>query len=134
MTPQSSSTVGTNALQRRAILVDDDPSLLRLMKSWLSEIGYETDEFAEFEPAKQRLMSSTPHVLITDVRLGAFNGLQLVVLAKLAHPEIVAIVLTGFDDPVLRKAATDAGAVFLAKPLSGAQLVDVVQTYSTAIT
>jgi DNA-binding NtrC family response regulator len=118
---------------RRAVIVDDDQGLLRLVKNWLTGIGFEVDAFDQFEPAKRHLMSSTPQVLVTDVRLGAFNGLQLVVLAKLAHPEIVAIVLTGFEDPVLRKEAADAGAVYLPKPIRAEQLIDVIQTYTSVI-
>lgn len=118
---------------RRAVIVDDDPGLLRLVAAWLEEIGYEVEAFHEFEPAKRRLAGDPVDVLVTDVRLGAFNGLQLVVRAKLAHPDLIAIVLTGFEDPVLRRAALEAGALFLAKPLQGAHLQDVVRTYSTDI-
>lgn len=134
MTQASASAAsGTTLIERRAILVDDDPVLLRLMKTWLTGIGFTVETFTQFEPAKARLQASAPHVLIADVRLGAFNGLQLAVLAKLTHPESVAIVLTGFDDPVIRKAARDAGSVFLAKPVRAEQLIDVVETYSSLI-
>ena len=111
---------------RRAMIVDDDKATLRLVKNWLVGMGFVVDAFDEFGPAKRHLTESTPNVLITDVRLGAFNGLQLVVFAKLAHPEIVAIVLTGFEDPVLRKDAADAGAVYLAKPIRAEQLIEVI--------
>jgi len=126
-------SVPGSGIARRAMIVDDDQGLLRLVKSWLVGAGFEVDAYDQFEPAKRALMSSVPTVLVTDVRLGAFNGLQLVVLAKLAHPEVVAIVLTGFDDPVLRKEATDAGAIFLPKPIRAEQLIDVVQTYTSVI-
>ncbi len=118
---------------RRAVIVDDDPGLLRLVSAWLEEIGYVVEAFHQFEPAKRRLAGDRVDVLVTDVRLGAFNGLQLVVMAKLAHPDLIAIVLTGFEDPVLRREALDAGALFLAKPLQGAHLQDVVRTYSTDV-
>ncbi len=134
MTQPSASTASAPQLtERRAILVDDDPVLLRLIKTWLTGIGFIVETFTQFEPAQVRLQASAPHVLITDVRLGAFNGLQLAVLAKLTHPEIVTIVLTGFDDPVIIKAARDAGSVFLAKPVRSEQLIDVVETYSSLI-
>ena len=65
-------------------------------------------------------------MLISDVRLGAFNGLQLVVFAKLQHPDMIAIVLTGFDDPVLRTEAAHAGALYLVKPIESQRLLDLV--------
>ena len=65
-------------------------------------------------------------MLISDVRLGAFNGLQLVVYAKLEHPDMIAIVLTGFDDPVLRTEAAHAGASYLVKPIESQRILDLV--------
>jgi len=119
--------------RRRAVVVDDDAGLLRLIRAWLEAMAFEVETFDQFEPAKQRIGGATVDVLVTDVRLGAFNGLQLVVMTKASHPDVIAIVLTGFDDPVLRREALDAGAVFLAKPLRGEQLQDVVGIYSTLV-
>jgi FixJ family two-component response regulator len=116
----------------RAMIVDDDTAMLRLVKNWMVGMGFAVDAFDQFAPAKRHLTRSTPNVLITDVRLGAFNGLQLVVFAKLAHPEIVAIVLTGFEDPVLRRDAAEAGAVYLAKPVRAQQLIEVIHAHTSA--
>jgi YesN/AraC family two-component response regulator len=69
-------------------------------------------------------------VLVTGVRLGAYNGLQLVMLAKAERPDITAVVLSGFDDPVLRHDATSIGASFRVKPVPHEQLLDGVATVS----
>lgn len=112
---------------KRAVVVDDDAAMLRLLTLWLAGAGYDVESFDAFEPAHERATAAPPDLLITDVRLGAFNGLQLVVLARLAHPDLCAIVLTGFDDPVLRKDAEVAGAIFLPKPIRSEELLAVIE-------
>jgi DNA-binding response OmpR family regulator len=65
-------------------------------------------------------------LLITDIRLGAFNGLQLLTMS-LAGPPIPAIVTTGFPDPVLEAQAREFGATFPLKPIQPAELLTLVK-------
>lgn len=115
-----------------AIVVDDDASVLRLLRDILSNAGFEVETFDDFGAAKERLGTSGVGVLVTDVRLGAFNGLQLVVKAKSTSPDVVAIVLTGYDDQVLHQDAVGVGAHFLLKPIRVEQLLQVVDLQQTA--
>ena len=111
---------------QRVVIVDDDQSLLQLMDRWLTAAGYSTELYDEFETARTRLAADAPDILITDVRLGAYNGLHLVVMAKLRKPELKVVVLTGFDDHVLQHDALSAGASFLLKPVSAERLLEAV--------
>jgi len=47
------------------------------------------------------------------VRLGPYNGLQLIALAR---PSMIKIALSAFPDPVIRRDAEQAGARFVLKP------------------
>ena len=53
------------------------------------------------------LRAATPDLLIVDIRLGEFNGLQLIMLSR---TQIPAIVISGFADPLLQHEARQAGA------------------------
>ena len=77
-----------------------------------------------FEDAKQRNRRRHPDILITDVRLGAFNGLQLALLARDVRPDVRVVVFSGFDDPVLKEEARRIGRQYLVKPVSGHTLVE----------
>jgi len=109
-----------------AVVVDDDTSVLRLLKDLLTSSGFVVEPFNDFQVAKERLKSGLVDVLITDVRLGAFNGLQLVVRAKATSPDVIAVVLTGFDDHVLHQEAVGVGAHFLLKPIRVEQLLQLL--------
>ena len=103
----------------RVMVVDDDAPLLDALAQWLAAEGDEVVACGSFEAARRMLIERPYDVLITDVRLGANNGLQLAVIARQAHPRMLLIVFSGFDDPVLRREAEKLDAHYLVKPVSG---------------
>lgn len=119
--------------RRQILLVDDDESLLDAFTRALSaEKRYDVVPCATFEEARRRLRERSFDVLLTDVRLGAFNGIQLVVLAKDMNPTTQLVVFSGFDDEVLRAEAQHLGATYLVKPVSPTQLVDLIEHRPTS--
>ena len=50
--------------------------------------------------------------MVADVRLGDFNGIQLGILAKNAWPDVRIVIMSGWDDPVLRHEAEQLGASY----------------------
>ena len=108
---------------KHVLVVDDDRAVLRLLEQWLTRAGYAVVACDRFETAKQHLCETPPDVLMADVRLGAFNGLQLVILAKEQAPDTVAIAMSGVDDPILRRDAAQCGAGYLSKPFSREQVM-----------
>ena len=113
---------------RSILVVDDDLVLLDALEGAFKEAGdLKVVALANFEDAKRLLRSETFDVLITDVRLGAFNGLQLAVLARDSNPAIQLIVFSGFDDPVLRQDADQLGALYLIKPVMSSHLIELIR-------
>ena len=62
-------------------------------------------------------------MLITDVRLGKFNGLQLAVLRP---PTTGVIVISGFLDPTLDAETRRLGGVYMLKPVSAKVLLETI--------
>jgi two-component system response regulator YesN len=81
-----------------------------------------------FEDAKREIATLRPEIVVTDVRLGAFNGLQLALLARDVRPDVRVVVFSGFDDPVLKEEARRIGATYLIKPVSGHALVKALKS------
>jgi DNA-binding response OmpR family regulator len=118
----------THSAQSRSVLVvDDDTPLLDAIQRAFTEAGQRVVAHSTFEGARRALRDESFDALITDVRLGAFNGLQLAVIARDAHPDIRVIVFSGFDDAVLRHDAESIGATYLVKPVSFSELLEVLQ-------
>ena len=100
------------------MIVDDNVELLTTMVDLVASWGLTVLSFDKFEAARAQLLAGVDaDALLVDVRIGGFNGLHLVHLAKKLKPTMTVAAMTGFDDPVLRDEAEKAGAVFLLKPV-----------------
>jgi DNA-binding response OmpR family regulator len=116
----------TTGARLRVFVVDDEPALAESLKLGLQNHGHDVEMSRSFEDARRRLLAETFDVLITDVRLGAFNGLQLAVIARGNNPAMRIVVFSGFDDPVLREEATALDATYLVKPVSAEAMNQVI--------
>jgi two-component system response regulator YesN len=116
---------------RNVLIVDDDIVLLDALERAFREAGERAIACGSFEDARRVVRDQTLDALITDVRLGAFNGLQLAVMARDIQPNIQVIVFSGFDDPVLRADAERIGATYLVKPVPSSYLIQLLQSSTT---
>jgi CheY-like chemotaxis protein len=107
----------------KVLIVDDDKTTREGLAEFLEGSGYEAVAVGTFEEATRILRSTPPDLLIADVRLGPFNGLQLVISSPQPIP---AIIITGFADPVLEADARRRGADYVLKPVSPSRLLDLV--------
>lgn len=102
---------------KRALIVDDDASILALLTRWLSAAGYHVLTANSFGEARIEIRFGVPDIVIADIRLGEFNGIQLGILAREARSDVRLVIMSGWDDPVLRRDVDDLKATFLPKPL-----------------
>ncbi len=96
------------------------------MDRMLSTAGNMVTSVAEFEQAEERLVYAPPDLLITAVKLGAHNGIHLVLRAQSDHPHTQAIVVHTEDDSVLEQEATSAGAAYVRLPVDESRFMALV--------
>lgn len=107
----------------RILVVDDDSATLALIVRMLTQAGHDATGVEAFEQGRQLLASVPFDLLITDIRLNGFNGLQLII----TNPNpIPSIVITGFADSSLEAEVRHLGGDYLAKPFSPAALLNLV--------
>jgi DNA-binding response OmpR family regulator len=92
----------------------------------LKDSGHQIAFAPGFEPAIRKLDVIAPDLLITDVRLGVFNGLHLVIRSQSTRPKMRAILLDRVHDPVVALDAERHGAIYLGGPLSTAALAEQI--------
>lgn len=97
-----------------------------LAARWLERAGYDVVTANNFSDARAEIRVWRPHVVVTDIRLGEFNGIQLGILAREACPEAVLVIVSGWDDPVLRREVADLRATFIKKPLRELVLLSIL--------
>jgi DNA-binding response OmpR family regulator len=110
----------------KAVIVDDDPQVLSLAGAWLRSAGCDAMLSSCFADARVQIGLFEPTILIADVRLDGFNGIQLGMLARRVRSDVRVLFISGVDDPVLRRDIADLGATFLQKPFRADALLNAV--------
>jgi DNA-binding NtrC family response regulator len=105
------------------LVVDNDEQTLGLIGNWLSDAGYEVVTCSRFEAARQYLAAHPPGALVTNLRLGAYNGLHLALRASWMGTGTAVVVMSTYDDVVLRRDAEACGARFMLKPFDRESLL-----------
>src|SRR5215467_11099357 len=109
------------------ILVNADARALRQMSAALTDRGYSVAAVRTFADAKSLLSSSSPDMLIVDVRLAEYNGLQLAIFSRDDHPDLPVIVTNFSDDKIAETDAVRYGATFIADPENNPAFLLTVQ-------
>jgi FixJ family two-component response regulator len=81
----------------------------------------------EFNEARLEIRVGEPDVVVVDIRLGEFNGIQLGMLAKQVNADAQVVVMSGWNDPVLRREAALLGARFVQKPFRSDDLLGAIE-------
>ncbi len=82
----------------------------------------------------QKVDTLVPDVIFMDIRLHGESGLELTKKVKTTHPNIIILILTTYDIPEYRRAASQYGADrFLAKSsLNPMGLEELIKSYQKA--
>ncbi len=105
----------------RVLIVDDHPIVRQGVRSLLSafpdiRVVGEADSPASVETS---IRKTHPQVVLLDVRLGAYNGIQIARTIRQHHPDIKIIILTTYDDDDYLFGALEVGAhAYLLKDVS----------------
>ena len=99
----------------RILLVDDNPSVLETLSTYLRLMGHEITTAANGGEALVQLDSASFDVLITDCRMPVLTGIQLLQHLRSRGVATPAIMVSGTWTPEERKQARDLGAVLFNK-------------------
>lgn len=108
------------------LVLDDDENALEGMVELLRESGFVTTGTTTYDGAKQLLAVNTYDLLITDVRLRGFNGLNLVREFYGDRPDMGTIIMTAYDDTLMELEAGRYGAEFIRKPIKPDEFLKAV--------
>src|SRR5687767_15826667 len=108
----------------RVLIVEDDLATRVGLQELLVSAGYTAIVAADFREGRRVLEQEHPDLLIVDLRLEGFNGLQLLHINPRPIPTII---VTGFPDDVLQAEARQLGAEYLVKPISSPVLLTAIE-------
>lgn len=105
------------------LVVDDDPTIREIVVAYLQQAGHETIE-APDGPNAVRAAQQGPGLVVLDVMLPGFDGLETCRRIRLEHPDLPIIMLTALGEEEDRIAGLGTGADdYVSKPFSPRELV-----------
>ncbi|MDQ2746973.1 MAG: response regulator, partial [Acidobacteriota bacterium] len=111
-------------MTNKALVIDDDTSTLELMKFQLESEGFQVSMAERGENGLKLVAENEFDIILTDLNLPDFNGIEMVRRCKEIAPDTEIIMITG--DGSMDKAieATKAGAFhYIEKPIEFEELI-----------
>ncbi len=125
--PEKKTTAGGT---ETILLVEDEPSILRMTQMMLERKGYSVLPAAAPGEAIDlaKTQSDNIHLLMTDVVMPEMNGRDLAGQLKRLYPEIKLLFMSGYTANVIaHHGVLDDGVAFIQKPFSMAHMAEKVR-------
>lgn len=117
--------------QERILVVEDDPSIRRVLRIALSQAGYQVIEAGDGHEAMRLWRDQRADLVITDLHMPNKNGLEVIMELRALSPSTPIVAMTGggrSNDSELLGDARLLGAVrTVAKPFGLEAMLAVVQ-------
>ena len=110
----------------RVLVVEDDPSLRRVIEIVLEGGGYLVDQAQHGAAALERMAEQRPDIVIADLKMPLMDGFELLgrVRSEPALQAIPVLLLTG--NPEAARGADGADGI-LVKPFEPADLIAMIE-------
>lgn len=97
---------------RTLAIVDDEPGLRQTLAGIVSQSGGWTivGSYPDAVQALPALLADPPAVVLMDIEMPGMSGIECTAALKAAHPEVLVLMLTVFDNPQRVFEAMAAGA------------------------
>src|SRR5262249_24798415 len=113
------------------LFVDDEASIRLAVTQWLGLAGFETLVHDDATSALSSLSTDFPGILVTDLKMEALDGLELLRRSQQIDPELPVVVITGHPRVETAVEAMRLGAYdFIEKPFAPERFLEAVRRAS----
>jgi signal transduction histidine kinase/DNA-binding response OmpR family regulator len=107
----------------KILVVDDEVRMCESLKTLLSGVGYDVTTVQEGEGAIEKINWDNFDVVITDIKMPKFDGLDILKTARSKDQDALVILMTGFASLESAVSAINQGAYdYLMKPIEFSDL------------
>ena len=122
--------------KKKILLVDDEESLLRLLKRVLEQKGYEVAVEQNATQASQKAREFKPQIIFIDITMPEMEGSAVAseIRSDSTLKQVPIIFLTGAvsSEEVESSGGKIGGEFFLAKPIDANKLVHCIEEHLTS--
>lgn len=94
----------------KVLIVDDNAGVRRLLRVIVSDMVAETWDCTDGADALEAYFTHRPDIVLMDIRMPRMDGLAATRQILAADPSAKVVIVTDYDDEMLRAAALGAGA------------------------
>lgn len=123
------SVSGWGAALRKIFVLEDDPTVRRMLTIILSDAGYETVCFVDSTALFAALRNEAPACILLDVNLPDESGLDVLKRVRAEGFAYMVLMISGYGTIDIALDAIRSGAAdFIQKPFKARELVDRIET------
>jgi DNA-binding response OmpR family regulator len=104
------------AAPRRALVVEDDPAIRKLVEKLLTRRGIAIDTAADGRHAIERLAANTYSVVVLDLMMPGVNGFEIIDYVKRNGLGVPVAVVSAVSQQALTKLDLDIVKLVISKP------------------
>lgn len=101
---------------RRALIVEDDPAIRKLVEKLLTRKGIEIETAADGMRALEKLRSGTYSALVLDLMVPEVNGFEIIEFVKQNSPALPIAVVSAVSQQALTNLDLDVVKLVISKP------------------
>ena len=101
---------------RRALVVDDEPSVAQVLRDILATLRVDADIAASGPDGLAMLAASPYDLVVTDFVMPGMSGIELARIVRRTHPEVQILIVTGSVVPSALVNIRAEGFLVLTKP------------------
>lgn len=117
------------AKNKKVLVVDDDPVVIRLVKEILKNIGYEVETAKDGIDAMVLVQKEKPDLIVLDIMMPELNGYDVLRTLKFTdeYKEIPVLLLTAREQELDRRIGEMMGIDYLQKPVNREAFIERIQ-------
>ncbi len=110
----------------KAIVIDDEPEIVKLMVDILTEAGFETQGHVTPDSALRAIQEWRPHLVLTDIAMPNINGLDVLKKVRTMDPDLPVVFVSGHVDKTTLLEAMSYGIYsVIEKPFRPAEILSI---------
>lgn len=111
----------------KILLIEDDVSFCKMLEKFLVKKEYEVETAFSAGEARAKIKKETFDLIVTDLRLPDYDGIELMTEFKKDYPAIPVILMTGYSDVnTAVKAIKNGASDYISKPFNPEEVLLVV--------
>ena len=117
------------AKDKKVLVVDDDPVVIRLVKEILKNLGYQVETAKDGIDAMVLVKQERPDLIVLDIMMPELNGYDVLRTLKFTDEfkDIPVLLLTSREQELDRRIGEMMGIDYLQKPVNREAFIERIQ-------